>query len=205
VLAEVADMLRASLTDPESVSRLRAEVEAQAKEEAGAGEAERRRIVARVEELTRLAGQGAERLLILPADLVPPAAAKLREWQQERERLAAELARLEAGVQANRQLAARVTGAMSEFQAVAESITTAAPDQVRDALAPLVKKVTLHFAHGEPLKGRGDRRRTKLASIEVGLQPEFAYLLDTGRSTLSSISRSSSSRPRGRGDPPRTA
>jgi hypothetical protein len=48
-------------------------------------------------------------------------------------------------------------------------------------LGGLVRRVTLHFDHGEDVGG--GRRRTELQRLDVELQPEVSQLLGTGGST----------------------
>jgi DNA invertase Pin-like site-specific DNA recombinase len=175
ILTEVARLIRESFTDPKRRARLAAEVKALIEQEDGAAEAERGRLRKRLAGLARQIDRGNENLALLPADRIPAVVAKVRGWEEERDQLARELARLDAAAESGERFKARVADALEEIQALEEVILSAPPDEVRDALAGLVDKITLHFEHGPPMKG--GKRRAYLASLDVALRPEARLLL----------------------------
>jgi DNA invertase Pin-like site-specific DNA recombinase len=178
VLQEVAALICTSFTDPGRVAELQARVQVLAEREATGAAAERQQLADRIDELHRLVDQGTERLLLLPKDLIDGASAKLRDWQRERDELARELARRDAAAEAGDRFTARVTDALGHLKQLEAILTTAPANEIRDALAGLVRRVTLNFEHGEPV-GNG-RARTSLASLEIELHPEVCHLLGTG-------------------------
>jgi site-specific DNA recombinase len=185
VLAEVAGLIRHSFTDPERLEAMRAEVEALARQQADAGTAERDMLRDRIAELDRQLDRGAERLLLCPPEIQARAAAKLKEWQAEREQAARDLSRLESAATAGRAFAERVAEALYSLQNLEECIAEAPADVARDILCGLVGKVTLHFRHGRALKC--GRRRTTLKAVEVELLSDVAELLGTPKSIKSLV------------------
>jgi DNA invertase Pin-like site-specific DNA recombinase len=174
ILTEVAKLIRESFTDPGRRAELEAEVKALAAREGGESGAERGRLRKRLADLGRQIDRGNENLALLPADRIPAVVAKVRAWEEERDRLAREPARTEAAADAGQQFKARVAEALEEIKALEEVILTAEPNEVRDALAGLVDKVTLHFEHGPPMKN--GQRRAYLESLDVSLRPEASFL-----------------------------
>jgi DNA invertase Pin-like site-specific DNA recombinase len=178
VLEEVAKLIRESFTDPARVAELTARVEAMARREDDGAEADRRNLRDRFEALERQIAQGNKNLALLPADRIPGVVEQLRAWERERDAVCRDLARLEVAAQAGEAFVSRVKDALAGIQALEETITTAPAAEVRDALAGLVEKVTLHFDHSRKLKD--GRLRTELAYIDIELHPEAAHLFPTG-------------------------
>jgi DNA invertase Pin-like site-specific DNA recombinase len=174
VLEETARLIRESFTDPKRRQALEAEVRALAREQDGNAAADRERLRRRVEELGRQIDRGNDNLARLPADLVDDVAARVRGWKEERRQAEQELARLETAAESGTRFADRVGKALEEIQALEKVILEAPPDRVRDALAGLAERITLHFDHGPPMKD--GRRRAYLRSVEVALVPEVAHL-----------------------------
>jgi DNA invertase Pin-like site-specific DNA recombinase len=178
VLTEVSKLIRQSFTDPAKVAELTARVEAMARREDGSAEADRRNLRTRWEALERQIAQGNRNLALLPPDRIPGVVEQLRAWERERNGLSRDLARLDAAATAGEAFVERVKGALARLQALEETIATSPAAEVRDALAGLVEKVTLHFDHGRTLKD--GRLRTELAYIDIDLRPEAAHLLGSG-------------------------
>jgi hypothetical protein len=175
ILTQVAKLIRESFTDPKRRARLSAEVKALAEQKGSEAEAERERLRKRLADLGRQIDRGNENLAVLPADRLAGVVAKVRSWEEERDRLARELARTDAAAEAGEQFKARVADALEEIKALEEIILSAPPDEVRDALAGLVDKITLRFEHGPAMKG--GKRRAYLESLDVVLRPEASLLL----------------------------
>jgi site-specific DNA recombinase len=184
VLREVATLIRESFTSPKRLAELRAEVDALAREEEGNSAADRKRLVERIEELDRLIDQGTVRLLTVAKDMMDGAASKVREWQDERKRLATDLARRETASAHGDQFLANVSEAMEQLKRLEEVIMDAPPEDVRTVLSRLVRKITLNFEHGPKLAG-GKKERNTLSTVDVELHPDANYLLGTANNTRS--------------------
>jgi hypothetical protein len=176
-------MIKKNFTDPRRVARLRAEVERLARRQAKGLDGDRRRLQAAVEELDGQIARGHENLARLPPDMIDGVVGQVRKWKEEREERLRELARLDAVSESAGQFTERVGKALDEIRELEENIATAPPTAVRNALAGIVKKVTLHFGEGKPLGG--NRRRCVLESLDVELQPEVANLFGSGNSRCS--------------------
>jgi hypothetical protein len=180
VLREVAAEIRERFTDPGRLVELRAEVEELAREQADAGAADRQRLRDRLAELDRRIDQGAENLLLCPREVRDRAAAKLKDWQEEREQLARELARMDMAAEDGAAFTAQAAAALEALANLEERIATAPPDVAREVLSGLVQKVTLHFDHST--KWGPKRARAVLDYIDIELRPEVSELLGPGRS-----------------------
>jgi hypothetical protein len=115
--------------------------------------------------------------------MVEQTAVKIREWKGERQELSTELARMEAMAENAGQFTEEVTAALEYLQKLENFINDAPPEEVRNAFAQLVKKITVHFKHGKRLAGKVDRRRTEVDYLDIELTPEMSYLLGTGNDT----------------------
>jgi hypothetical protein len=175
ILREIAAELKAAFSDPQRLRVLREELRRQCEQQDRALAKRRARIVERVAELGRQIDQGAERLLLCPADVQALAAAKLKEWQTERDRLACELAELDQAADGAEDFAQEVEANLTKLQHLEATIADAPADEVRDVVAEFASKITLHFEHGEEI-GRG-RRRTTLSYFDLELTPEAHKLL----------------------------
>jgi hypothetical protein len=176
VLEEVAGHVRTLFSDPARLEELRAELEEQARQQAEARADDGRRIRDRLAELDKQIDTGTERLLIVPPELQARAAAKLSAWQEERDRLARELADVDAAAAAGEEFVTRVVEALYTIQRLEAELSGADPERARDVLACVVESVTLHFRHGKPRKDGG--RRTQWTEYELRWVPDFAAYMD---------------------------
>jgi DNA invertase Pin-like site-specific DNA recombinase len=176
VLSEVAKLIQESFTDPERMALLRAEVERQAGLQEGDRAAERQRAQAAVDALDRQIVQGNRNLAVLPEDRLPGVIEQVRAWEAERAGLVLELARHDAAAELQADNAEHVAAALQRVRDLEEIIRTAPANDVRDALAGLVERVTLYFDYGKPRQGNGFRPAI-LTSLEVQMREEAAGLL----------------------------
>jgi DNA invertase Pin-like site-specific DNA recombinase len=95
LLDRVLRVIEEEVLAPERLQALRDEVRRQDEEEAAPGAVEPMRI--RLAELKGKIAQGNENLALLPSDRVPGVVAVVRAWEQERDRIEAELKRREGG------------------------------------------------------------------------------------------------------------
>jgi site-specific DNA recombinase len=175
VLRQVAQLIQQSFTDPERLALLRAEVEHKASLQEKDHEAEGRRLRAAIAELEVHIEQGNRNLARLPPDLLDGVIASVRKWKDERDLLARELAKLEAAAEVQADYAKDVAEALEQVRHLEEIIREAPPHAVRDALAGLVERITLHFDYGPAYKN--GNRRSILTSLEVQLREEATGLL----------------------------
>jgi hypothetical protein len=87
--------VRLALSDPESLRRIRAAVEAEAAAEGGNLDAQAEALRKKAADLDSKARTGAERLAVLPADMVDDVAAAIRRWREERDSLLVQAAQLD--------------------------------------------------------------------------------------------------------------
>jgi hypothetical protein len=175
VVAEVAKLIQESFTDPERLALLRAEVERQVGRQEEDRRADLRRLQARLGELDALIERGNQNLARLPADLLDGVIASVRQWKEERDGLARELARAEAAAEVEADYGRQAAAALEQVCHLQEVIRDAAPAAVRDALAGLVERITLEFDYGPPR--RNGCRPSFVTAIEVHLREEAAGLL----------------------------
>ncbi len=119
--------------------------------------------------------QGNRNLARLPADLLDGVIASVRQWKEERDGLARELARLDAAREVATDYARQVAAALEQVRHLEETIRDAPPAAVRDALSGLVDRITLDFEYGPPR--RNGCRPAILTSLEVRLREEASGLL----------------------------
>jgi hypothetical protein len=150
-------------------------VERQAGRQEEDHQADRNRLRARLGELDAQIEQGNRNLARLPADLLDGVIASVRQWKEERDGLARELAKLEAAAEVEADYGRHVAEALGQVQRLQEIVREAPPDAVRDALAGLVEKITLEFGYGPPR--RNGCRPSFVTAIEVQLREEAAGLL----------------------------
>jgi site-specific DNA recombinase len=175
VLREVAKLIQESFTDPKRLALLRAEVERQAGQQEGDRQHERERLQTALDELDAQIEQGNQNLARLPADVLDGAITAVRGWKEQREEVARELAKLDAVADVQADYAKHVSEALERVKHLEEIIREAPAEQVRNALAGLVDKITLHFDYGPAYKN--GNRRNYLTSLEVALREEAAGLL----------------------------
>jgi DNA invertase Pin-like site-specific DNA recombinase len=175
VVGEVANLIQASFTDPQRLALLRAELERQAGEAEEDRAADRVRLEDALAALDRQIRQGNRNLAVLPEDRLAGVVAQVRAWEEERAGLARELARLDAAAEVRADYARHVGEALGQVRRLAEIVREATPEEVRNALAGLVEKVTLFFDYGPPK--RNGNRPTFLTSLEVTMREEAAGLL----------------------------
>jgi hypothetical protein len=116
----------------------------------------------------------------LPKHTLEATAAKFAQWQEERRQLAEDLAKREAVAQLGEEYHARVAEAIEHLGRLEEVIDKTPADKVRDVLARLVSKVTVHFPHLDSPNWRG---RPGVISVDVEFRPEVRYLCSTTPST----------------------
>jgi DNA invertase Pin-like site-specific DNA recombinase len=138
--------LQQDVLNPDNLIRLRQEIRRQ-DEAAAAGASDRaRELRKRIEELTVQVDQGAGRMAMIPLDLLADYAACIRGWKEERDRLAAELNRLERG-SARQDAEREVEEAERQLWRLREAILSEDAVDVRAVLQEMVSKVELWFSH----------------------------------------------------------
>jgi hypothetical protein len=164
-----------SCTDVERMALHCAEVERQAGLQEGGRAAERQRVQAAVDALERQIAQGNRNLAVLPEDRLPGVIEQVQAWEAERADLVRELARHDAAADLRADYAVHVAAALERGRHLEETIRTAPPNDVRDALAGLVERVILYFDYGPPQ--RNGYRSSILTSLEVQMREKAAGLL----------------------------
>jgi DNA invertase Pin-like site-specific DNA recombinase len=178
LVAAIAGKIQEVFLNPENLDKLRAEVKRQL-EEAGAGnpaalDGLRRQIA----DLDAKIASGTGRLLEVPADMVARCAAMIREWEQEKARLVAELLRLDTEADLG-DLEEGVRVAEEQLYRLREAIADGNPADVRAVLVELVSRVELHFQH--PKTAKTTRSIFEWGCIyirtqqDVALPAEYAY------------------------------
>jgi site-specific DNA recombinase len=96
LLHAVVKRIQEDFLNPTNLGKLEDELRRQASAKVQGDPEQLKRITAQIARLDEQIDKGNERLLLLPADLLAGASAKVRAWQEERERLRKELANVES-------------------------------------------------------------------------------------------------------------
>jgi hypothetical protein len=142
ILKAVINKLQAELLNPDTIARLRAEVRRQAEQEQEADTEGQLRI--RVNTLEKQIDQGNRNLAILPADRLPGVIAKVRELEEERDRVQADLERLTSNQDTNN-LEALIACAEQKLWDLRDAVAKNDPATVRAALQEVIDRVELEF------------------------------------------------------------
>jgi site-specific DNA recombinase len=170
VLTALAAEMRELYSAPERLADLVAEIQADASATAADAQARLDTLDDRLAELHQDIRQGNINLARLPADRLEGVVSTIRTWEEERDRLTAERAELAALANAQAADAEHLAGALAELQRLEGFLTErveggalalATPKEIRDALAGLVTRVTIHFDHSRP------KNKSRAESIEV--------------------------------------
>jgi DNA invertase Pin-like site-specific DNA recombinase len=185
ILKEVVKLVQEKLGNPRSLELLRAEL-ARAVSARSEDLAKRRRALEdQVGHLGRQIEQGNENLALLPADRLAGVVAKVRQWEEEREKARRQLAELDQAEESGQDKGDRIGQALGALEHLHELIERANPAEVRAALRAMVSKVTLHFQHlDKPIRRR---QVTVLDSLEVELTPEFSAIVGYGEAHLGTL------------------
>jgi site-specific DNA recombinase len=144
--------LQEALLDPANLEKVRAEVRRLEAQEAEAQPGRARGLERQLADLNQKIAGGMERLALIDRDLLADFTATVRGWKADRDRLAAELRRLQKpGPAADVEEAVRAVEA--KLARLRETLADAEPCQVREVLREMVSKVELHFDI-QPRKGK---------------------------------------------------
>jgi DNA invertase Pin-like site-specific DNA recombinase len=176
VVREVAEVVKTTFSNADRLRHLRDQLEEYHREHVSDGTAERERLTGRLADLDRQLDLAAERLLTCPAEVQARAAAKLKEWQADRDQTARELSRLNAATEAGDRFTERAGEALYALQTLGECLADATPEQARNVLSAVLSKVTLHFDHSQTYRG-GRRTKTQLRELEIEIESGVAELL----------------------------
>jgi site-specific DNA recombinase len=187
VIQRVAELIQVTFADPRRLEALRAEVERKASRQEKDIEADRKRLQDALAAVDKDIDQGNRNLAMLPQDLLDGVIANVRARKEERDSLARELARLDAVAEVEVDHSRHVSAALEQLGELSTRIKAAPTAAVRDALAGLVDKITLHFKHGPIWKNGGCR--TFIDDVEVSLREEAVYLLGCSKLLRSARSK----------------
>jgi DNA invertase Pin-like site-specific DNA recombinase len=143
-LDAVVGRLQEDFLNPENVTRLRAEIERQAEEDRRSAPEAERRLRKEITGLDDKIAKGNRNLALADPQDMPGISQAVREWRQERDRLAAELA---AGAAAPAPALAEVDLAEAELWRLREGLQDDDPAAVRAVLRECVEKVELWWDH----------------------------------------------------------
>jgi DNA invertase Pin-like site-specific DNA recombinase len=147
VVRALAGMVQDVVARPDHLAALQAELESDGGRRAEEAAAVLRGQDARLSKLDADIARGNANLALLPPDLLPGVIARVRAWQEERQRLAHEREGLLQQCRAREVDARRVAAAFAALRSLGELIDRAPKAAQREALAALVTKVTVHFDH----------------------------------------------------------
>jgi DNA invertase Pin-like site-specific DNA recombinase len=182
VLEELAALVKEEFGKPARVERVGRQIEKLLAAKEGEDARRREALAAKLAALDAQLPTAARRLLLLSEEEFPGLQREYAAMQREREQLDAELNSTEEARQVSREDARRMQDALADLGRLEEVIAERPPELVRDLLARIVEKVTLHFGEpGEP-DACGHRRRP-LDHIEVTFRPEVAHLFGAGPTT----------------------
>lgn len=166
----IVRLIRDEYLSPTALDRLRQAIqEEQARGREPDASKKAAAISRRIEELNRIIDRGAERVLSVPAELVPVLAAKLEEHRKERDRLSLEARRLE-GSQERPDLPdeQEVAKALEALRDLRGALAKAGPVETRELLSSLVDRVELSFDHRQS----GKLTRNKFRSGIIYFRPD---------------------------------
>jgi site-specific DNA recombinase len=175
VLRELAALVKGEFGKPAHVERIGRKIEALLGQQEGETARRREALAAKLAAIEADIATATRRLLILPEDILADARREFEAMKRERESLAAELAGADEARQVSRAEAQRMREALADLGRLEEVIADKPPELVRDLLARIVEKVTLHF-EADPAGGR----KHPLSHLDVTFRPEVAHLFATG-------------------------
>src|SRR5262249_3358050 len=144
---------------------------------AGARQAETAALTKQAAELDGYIAQGNRNLALLPDDRIPGVVEQIRAWERQRADLSGRLAALDAeaaeegtGHADGAEQALALLGRLEELVAEADRA------RVRAALAPLVRKVTLHFRAATAADRRARNGNCRYVPCKLTLEPSALLL-----------------------------
>jgi DNA invertase Pin-like site-specific DNA recombinase len=179
VLKELAALVKQEFGKPSRVERIGRKVERLLAEQEGEGARRKEALAAKLADLDAQLATATRRLLTIPDAEVAPFRAAYDTMKRERADLAADLDRTEHAREVSAKQARRMREALADLGRLEDVIAQRPPDLVRDLLARIVEKVTLHFAGPGPADSIG-RRKRPLSHIDVTFRPEVAHLFIAG-------------------------
>jgi DNA invertase Pin-like site-specific DNA recombinase len=144
VLGALVNKLQEDFLNPDNLERLRREIRRQATAGRPQAEREAQRLRRQVVELGRKIDKGNENLALLSPDRIAGVEAKIRAWEQERDRLAREAEALEQGPDTGA-LERGIDAAEALLWKLREALTSAEPAAVRAVLRELVSRIELEW------------------------------------------------------------
>jgi hypothetical protein len=164
LLERVLKVIEDEVLAPGRLESLRAEVRRQDEEESAPAAVDP--LKKRFEELEARIAQGNENLAVLPQDRLPGVVAKVREWEQERDRVKAELARRQGGGNL-----AGLEEAIAECEALLwrlrEAVAAGDPLGLREVIRETVARIELSWTR-HPY---GKRTRYLVSGGVIHLRP----------------------------------
>lgn len=141
--------IREGVLNAESMQRLRDAIERQDSEQERGQSKDTAAAKAEIGRLTKQIEAGTERLLTLPDDLVPDAAAKLQEWRKRRDELHASMRRTRGTMTKP----SDTEQALFHLERLSAVVNEGKPEDVRGVLKALVGRIELWFeAHRQGKK-----------------------------------------------------
>jgi DNA invertase Pin-like site-specific DNA recombinase len=172
VLGCLIRKLQETMLNPANLARLREELRRQEAERDVARPGQTARLEKRIRELTSKVDKGMERMALIDPDLLTEYAAKVREWKEERDRLATELEALSRPA-AGPDLDEMVKAAEEQLYRLREAVQEADAGMVRELLREMISKVDLHFSH--TVKRR--QVRSRITKGVIHLRPQEGVAL----------------------------
>jgi DNA invertase Pin-like site-specific DNA recombinase len=139
---KIIEALQRDWLNPQMLESLRKELTARVEAEQADGHEER--LQKRVAELQGWIDQGNRNLALLPPDRLPGVIAQLREWEEERDRLAEGLAGIATRIKEVEQEVRETEKSLWFFR---EALFTKDEDALRAVLHDLIGRVELYFTH----------------------------------------------------------
>jgi site-specific DNA recombinase len=168
----IVDKLTEVMLNPANLQKLRDELRWQCKAEAAKSPGQVRGLERRAKDIDCKIEQGLERIAIVPGDLVPDLAAKIRAWKAEREQVEQELrGALKTGRLGEDELEAAVRLAESCLFDLRDAMEKGDSWQARAILTELVSKIELEFEHRP--KGNRTKSTFRRGIIYVRPQPDL--------------------------------
>jgi hypothetical protein len=169
MLDRVLRVLEEEVLAPERLEAIREEVRRQDEEECAPAVVDP--LHKRLAELEARISQGNENLALLPRDRLPGVVAKVREWEQERERLGAELARRQGGGNLEG-LEDAITACEALLWRLREAAAASDPLLLREVIRQAVSRIELSWDR----RPYGRRTRYVLRGGVIHLRPQIGEM-----------------------------
>jgi DNA invertase Pin-like site-specific DNA recombinase len=178
LLHAVVKRIQDDFLNPTNLEKLEEELRRQASAKTPADSSQAKRLAAQIAKLDEQIDKGNERLLIIPDDLFAGASAKVRAWQEERERLRKELTQVkDTAAEPDRDIEQDVKKALACLRTLQEQLAHGGPPiEVREVIRQMVSRIECWFE--QVPYGQKGRTCSRLTRGLIHLRPDRLVIRD---------------------------